>query len=56
MKEDVWILIDKNAGKSVNYVGIHKNRTRAEFHKYHRELKTKKGTITIKKGYLTLEE
>lgn len=56
MKEEVYILIDKNAGKSVNYVGIHKNRTRAEFHKYHREAKTKKDSISIKKAYLTFEE
>lgn len=56
MKEEtVYILIDKNAGTSVNYVGIHKHRRGAEFHKYHRELKTKKNSITIRKATLTFE-
>jgi hypothetical protein len=55
-KEEVYVLIDKNAGKSVNYVGIHKHLQGAKHHQFHRELKTKKGSTFIRKGYIVFEE
>lgn len=57
MKEEiVYILIDKNAGTSVNYVGIHKHIQGAKHHKYHRELLTKKDSITIRKATLVFDQ
>lgn len=58
MKEEIWILIDKNAGKSVNYIGIHKHKQGAEHHKHFRQLKTrqKDDTLIIRKGIVTFED
>ena len=55
MTEKVFILIDKFAGKSVNYVGIHKTMHAARFHQHNRELKTKKDSTHIKVGWLTFD-
>jgi hypothetical protein len=53
MKEEIWILIDKNAGKDFNYVGVHKYFQAAKHHLYFRELKMKqKGTFIIKKAHI----
>lgn len=41
MKEQVYILIDTNVAKSLNYIGIHKHKEGAENHKHYRQLKTK---------------
>lgn len=53
--ETVYILIDKNAGLSVNYVGIHKHKEGAEHHKFHREKLTKKHSIVIRKATIIFD-
>lgn len=57
MKEEVYILVDTNVSKTLNYIGIHKHKEGAENHRHYRQLKTKQNieSLIIKKGYITFD-